>query len=123
MNCSPTTFGSKLFELRTRRAISQQKLAAIAGLSKAYVSSIENERKAPPSPRAVRKLSAALALSPAQLRQLERLAECNRMNCTVRVSAQARPDVAALIKLIARQQAMLSPTNIAHMRQQLEANM
>jgi transcriptional regulator with XRE-family HTH domain len=72
-------FGERLREVRQRRAISQEKLAELAGLHRTYVSSIERgERNV--SLVNIERLAAALGvrmaeLMPDQMEQPERVTE------------------------------------------------
>jgi len=55
-----------IHRLRERRALSQRELAALAGLSVTTVNRIENGQQKP-MPRTIRKLAAALGVTPEEL--------------------------------------------------------
>lgn len=72
------TFGENLYCLRQAMGWSQSTLAKAAGLSCAYVSSLENDRRPPPPGNTVRRLATALMLPVPQSQQLQRLAITSR---------------------------------------------
>ncbi len=61
------TIGERLRLARLRRALSQENLAAKAGVPVVTISRIENNRYGTPRPGTVRKLSMALEIDPAWL--------------------------------------------------------
>ena len=68
------TFGAALRQYRTTAGLSQEGLAAAAGLTRNAVSALERGVRRHPFPRTVRALAAALRLTPEQQRDLASLA-------------------------------------------------
>lgn len=57
------SFGEQLYRHRTRTKLSQSALAVAAGISKAYLSELENGRRRPPPRRTAHRLAKALRMS------------------------------------------------------------
>jgi len=53
-------FGKRVRELRRARGLTQDQVALRAGISKGYLSGIENGKVNAPAPRAIRRLAKAL---------------------------------------------------------------
>jgi transcriptional regulator with XRE-family HTH domain len=71
-------FGAKLYDLRTKRRLSQRELARRAGLCVSYVSALENGRRLPPLPAVTTKLLKALEAPPQIHAELSLLADHER---------------------------------------------
>lgn len=82
-SASPTSFGELLFALRTQCRVSQTEVAQRAGISKGYLSGVENCRLRPPVLDTVRRLANALRLDASARAQLERLAQYDRRSPVV----------------------------------------
>ncbi|WP_083748521.1 helix-turn-helix domain-containing protein [Pelomonas sp. KK5] len=57
------SFGALLFGLRTERHLSQASAARICGISSAYLSGLENDRRPPPPARTTLRLAEGLGLA------------------------------------------------------------
>lgn len=85
-------FGSELYRHRLSRTLSQAELAKLATMSAGYLSELENSKRKPPTPRIVKRLSAALGLSVHEQQQLLRIAASERA-----CSTDALPPKVALL--------------------------
>jgi transcriptional regulator with XRE-family HTH domain len=81
-------FGAKLYDLRTKRRLSQRELARRAGLCVSYVSSLENGRRLPPRPEATAKLLRALEATPQIQAELLLMADQERRPPTTRLPGE-----------------------------------
>ena len=88
-------FGEQLYGYRTRYGMSQAALAARAGVSKSYLSEIENGRRLPPPRRTAVRLTRALALTRCEADRLVASAVVGRG--TERPDAELPSDVRQLI--------------------------
>lgn len=71
-------FGSELYRHRLSRTLSQAELAKLAAMSAGYLSELENSKRKPPTPRIVKRLSAALGLTAPEQQKLLRIATSER---------------------------------------------
>ncbi|NIA22521.1 MAG: helix-turn-helix domain-containing protein, partial [Anaerolineaceae bacterium] len=67
-------FGRQLKDLRLERGMTLDRLATRTGISKAYLSQVENERVDPPRDEKIRRLEKAFELQPGELVTLAHLA-------------------------------------------------
>ena len=56
-------FGAQLFQHRIRRGLSQEQVARLAGLSKSYLSEMENGKRLPPPRRTAIRIAQAMELA------------------------------------------------------------
>lgn len=117
------TFGEALYTLRTNRGLSQHQFASIVGLSKSYLSELENQRRPAPPESTVENIARALAIRTAQHELLQALATAERRCISARMSIAASGEVAALIRVIAKIGPNLSEHQLKLIRNQLETNM
>ncbi|MDP1888266.1 helix-turn-helix transcriptional regulator [Polaromonas sp.] len=95
-------FGELLFIYREQEAISQTQLARIAGLSKSYLSSIENCRLRPPPIGTVQRIASALGLGSEECEVLEQSARRER-TCEIRTSKYLPEHVRLVAQQLAAQ--------------------
>lgn len=72
------TFGELLFIQRTAARLTQAELARRSGLSKSYISSVENGRLPSPSPATITRIASSLNVSTAGHRELLEAASVER---------------------------------------------
>lgn len=109
-------FGAVLYAYRNASGLSQAELARRSGLSRSYLSEVENSKRPAPKPATVQRLSAALTLGEGDAAALLTLAERE-------VGLVERDAAAALFALLADIGSLmhrLSPRDIKRVHQQLK---
>ncbi len=111
------TFGARLYALRMKRGLSQERLASLLGISDSYISALENERRQPPPLDVVTRWAHTLTLAPPQR---ELLVEATK---TARISSAREPvspDVKRVIALLRRAAPKLPPAALQNLETQLK---
>jgi transcriptional regulator with XRE-family HTH domain len=112
------TFGSELFEARVACGSSQAALARKAGLSRSYLSSLENDRRPPPSMDVCRRLFNALNLP---LEHRKYLLGCIALNTsTSSDQSTSQADIASLIEDVRRLLPKLTSAEMTLLRRHLD---
>jgi transcriptional regulator with XRE-family HTH domain len=112
-------FGSKLFELRCAKHMTQFGIASRARLGRGYYSQLENSKKGPPSPSVLQRIVHALELSDAEAEKLLSAAVADRcvLACN---STWASAPVAMLVKTLVQSAPNISESKAARIEAILE---
>jgi len=109
-------FGATLYGYRSAAGLSQAELARRSGLSRSYVSEVENSKRPAPKAQTVQRISSALELDEGGAASLLDLAE-REQRLAQRDSAEA---LLALLADIGALVHRLSPRDIKRVHQQLK---
>lgn len=96
-----TPFGRKLRQLRADKGVTQQQQADYLGVSKAYISALENGARGKPSAMFVDQICVWLGLIWDDAEELKRLATLSHPKPTIDVRKQS-PDAVMLANLLAQ---------------------
>lgn len=118
---SPTleSFGLAVFTHRTALGITQAALAEAAGISSAYLSSIENERRPPPRDAVIQRLASALELDGAAAAHLKVLARAGRSRSLAHLLPDAPEHIRQYLGEVWELREALSPEKIQQLRTEL----
>ena len=103
-----SVFGEELYRARTRRGLSQAATAKASRLTRGYYSQLENSRRFPPPPLTLKRIAAALKLSPAEGEKLQSLAETERSQM-LRLPREIPTTIANVLRRLAQRAHQLSP--------------
>jgi transcriptional regulator with XRE-family HTH domain len=115
------SFGLKIFTLRSKRGITQAALAHASGISAAYLSSLENERRPPPRDAVTQRLASALELdlnAAAELKAQGRM-ERGRTRSSLPQLADAPEHIRQYLGEVWELRNALSPAKVQQLRSEL----
>jgi transcriptional regulator with XRE-family HTH domain len=112
-------FGSKLFELRSAKRLTQFDIASRAELGRGYYSQLENSKKGPPSPGVLQRIVQALDLSETEARKLLSAAVAERCALACHSTSASAP-VAMLVKTLVQSAPRISDAKAARIEAILE---
>ncbi len=113
------TFGLAIYTHRAALGMTQAALAEAAGISAAYLSSIENERRPPPRDAVIDRLAAALGLGPAATVNLKVQGRAGRSGSWLHLLPDAPEHIRQYMGEVWEMREALSPEKIQQLRTKL----
>ena len=113
-----SSFGARLYELRTALGSSQIAIATAARISSAYYSALENSKRRPPPRAKVIDLARALQLSEIEVERLADLATYERFR--IERERLIAPHVDELLVLIRSRGTRLRPALVERLKRQIQ---